>query len=50
MPPGLKKGDCIQCWQHAQMHKNWLGLKKEADCAGCDSHRLNGCPPDQIQK
>ena len=28
MPP--RKGDCRQCWQHAQKHKNPLGLAKEA--------------------
>lgn len=49
-PRGPKKGDCRQCWQHGEMHKNWLGLAKEADCPPCDNHRINGCPPDQIVK
>lgn len=48
MASGPRKGDCRQCSQHAEKHKNWLGLKKEADCAGCDDHRINGCPDHMI--
>lgn len=51
MPRGPSKGDCRQCWQHAETrHKNWLGLKKEDDCAGCLDHMVNGHPDDQIVK
>jgi hypothetical protein len=50
MPPQPKKGDCRQCWHHAYvLHKgNSLGLAKEADCPGCDDHRINGCPDHMI--
>ncbi|MGW2721403.1 pRL2-8 [Streptomyces sp. NPDC001492] len=44
MARGPRRGDCRQCWQHAEIHKNLLGLAKEADCPGCDDHRINGCP------
>lgn len=47
MARGPKKGDCRQCWQHGEKHKNLFGLP-EADCAGCDDHRRNGCPDHMI--
>lgn len=39
-------GECPQCWHHAHvLHKgNWFGLAREPPCAGCDDHRINGCP------
>lgn len=44
--PPCEVGACLQCWHHAHvLHKgNVLGLTPEADCPGCDDHRINGCP------
>jgi hypothetical protein len=48
MASGPRKGDCRQCWEHGEMHKNWLGLKKEDDCQPCLDHMVNGHPDHMI--
>lgn len=48
-PPPCQPGCCTQCWQHAHVnHSFFSDGYVPGPCAGCDNHRLNGCPPNMI--